>query len=63
MSGGLAATDADGRIVMFNRAAEAITGQHAALVRGQAAARGPAAAASSSGAPSPTWSRPAAAAA
>jgi two-component system sensor histidine kinase PilS (NtrC family) len=37
MSGGLAATDADGRIVMFNRAAEAITGQHASLVRGQAA--------------------------
>ncbi len=31
MSGGLAATDADGRIVMFNRAAEAITGHHAAL--------------------------------
>jgi two-component system sensor histidine kinase PilS (NtrC family) len=38
MSGGLAATDADGRIVMFNRAAEAITGHHAALVRGQLAA-------------------------
>jgi two-component system sensor histidine kinase PilS (NtrC family) len=38
MSGGLAATDADGCVVMFNRAAEAITGQHAALVRGQAAA-------------------------
>jgi two-component system sensor histidine kinase PilS (NtrC family) len=38
MSGGLAATDAEGRIVMFNRAAEAITGHHAALVRGQAAA-------------------------
>ncbi len=37
MSGGLAATDADGRIVMFNRAAEAITGHHAALVRGQSA--------------------------
>ncbi len=37
MTGGLAATDADGRIVMFNRAAEAITGHHAALVRGQAA--------------------------
>jgi two-component system sensor histidine kinase PilS (NtrC family) len=37
MSGGLAATDADGRIVMFNRAAEAITGHHAALVRGQEA--------------------------
>jgi two-component system sensor histidine kinase PilS (NtrC family) len=37
MSGGLAATDADGRIVMFNRAAEAITGHHAALVRGQTA--------------------------
>jgi two-component system, NtrC family, sensor histidine kinase PilS len=37
MSGGLAATDADGRIVMFNRAAEAITGQHASLVRGQTA--------------------------
>jgi two-component system, NtrC family, sensor histidine kinase PilS len=37
MSGGLAATDADGRIVMFNRAAEAITGHHAALVRGQQA--------------------------
>jgi two-component system, NtrC family, sensor histidine kinase PilS len=38
MTGGLAATDSDGRIVMFNRAAEAITGHHAALVRGQAAA-------------------------
>jgi two-component system sensor histidine kinase PilS (NtrC family) len=37
MSGGLAATDAEGRIVMFNRAAEAITGHHAALVRGQSA--------------------------
>jgi two-component system sensor histidine kinase PilS (NtrC family) len=37
MTGGLAATDADGRIVMFNRAAEAITGQHAALVRGKQA--------------------------
>jgi two-component system sensor histidine kinase PilS (NtrC family) len=37
MTGGLAATDADGRIVMFNRAAEAITGLHAALVRGQQA--------------------------
>jgi two-component system, NtrC family, sensor histidine kinase PilS len=37
MSGGLAATDADGHIVMFNRAAEAITGHHAALVRGQSA--------------------------
>jgi two-component system, NtrC family, sensor histidine kinase PilS len=39
MSGGLAATDADGHIVMFNRAAEAITGHHAALVRGQAASQ------------------------
>src|SRR6185503_16191341 len=39
MSGGLAATDADGRIVMFNRAAEAITGHHAALVRGQSASQ------------------------
>ena len=38
MTGGLAATDADGRIVMFNRAAETITGQHAALVRGESAA-------------------------
>jgi len=38
MSGGLAATDAEGGIVMFNRAAEAITGHHAALVRGQSAA-------------------------
>jgi two-component system sensor histidine kinase PilS (NtrC family) len=38
MSGGLAATDAEGHIVMFNRAAEAITGHHAALVRGQSAA-------------------------
>ncbi|HWJ55863.1 MAG TPA: histidine kinase dimerization/phospho-acceptor domain-containing protein, partial [Vicinamibacterales bacterium] len=37
MSGGLAATDADGRVVMFNRAAEAITGHHAALVRGRSA--------------------------
>jgi two-component system, NtrC family, sensor histidine kinase PilS len=37
MTGGLAATDADGRILMFNRAAEAITGHHAALVRGQGA--------------------------
>jgi two-component system sensor histidine kinase PilS (NtrC family) len=37
MTGGLAATDGDGRIVMFNRAAEAITGHHAALVRGQSA--------------------------
>ena len=34
MTGGLAATDSDGRIVMFNRAAEAITG-----VRGAARAR------------------------
>jgi two-component system, NtrC family, sensor histidine kinase PilS len=37
MTGGLTATDADGRIVMFNRAAESITGHHAALVRGKSA--------------------------
>jgi two-component system, NtrC family, sensor histidine kinase PilS len=38
MTGGLAATDADGQVLIFNRAAEAITGHHAALVRGQSAA-------------------------
>lgn len=38
MTGGLAATDASGRLVMFNRAAEAITGEHASLVRGRPAA-------------------------
>jgi len=37
MTGGLAATDADGRLVMFNRAAEAITSYRACDVRARAA--------------------------
>ena len=35
MTGGLAATDSDGRIVMFNRAAEAITGVRGAAALGR----------------------------
>jgi two-component system sensor histidine kinase PilS (NtrC family) len=38
MTGGLAATDSEGRIVMFNRAAEAITGVRGASVLGRDAA-------------------------
>jgi two-component system, NtrC family, sensor histidine kinase PilS len=37
MTGGLAATDSEGRIVMFNRAAEAITGLRGVLAIGRAA--------------------------
>ena len=48
---------------MFNRAAEAITGHHAALVRGQGAIAGAAAAGADCAAPCPTWSPPDAAAA
>ena len=62
MSGGLAATDADGRIVMFNRAAEAITGHHAALVRGQSARPRSCSCPASWAAPSPRSWPPAAAA-
>jgi two-component system, NtrC family, sensor histidine kinase PilS len=38
MTGGLAATDSEGRLVMFNRAAEAITGLRGASVIGREAA-------------------------
>ena len=38
MTGGLAATDSEGRIVLFNRAAEAITGLRGVLALGRQAA-------------------------